>query len=77
MGIYRRTNTGGSWYNPCVAANETERRKPGPVPGPEMRQFTILMEPDLGEWGKRQPGGLSELVRRLLREEKQRQEKTT
>lgn len=44
--------------------------KPGPVPGPEKRQFTILIEPDLGEWGKHQPGGLSELVRRLLREER-------
>jgi hypothetical protein len=45
-----------------------QRRKPGPVPGPEKRQFTILIEPDLGEWAKQQPGGLSEMVRRLLRE---------
>ena len=44
------------------------RRKPGPVPGPERRQFTILIEPELGEWGKQQPGGLSEMVRRLLQQ---------
>jgi hypothetical protein len=28
---------------------------------------------DLLEWGKRQPGGLSETVRRLLREAKERE----
>jgi hypothetical protein len=46
------------------------RRKPGPVPGPERRQFTILIDPELGEWGKQQPGGLSEMVRRLLHQER-------
>jgi hypothetical protein len=35
---------------------------------------TILIEPDLKDWGKRQPGGLSELVRRLLKEAKGRAE---
>jgi hypothetical protein len=54
------------------ATQETQktRRKPGPVPGPERRQFTILIDPDLGEWGKQQPGGLSELIRRLLHQAK-------
>ncbi len=47
---------------------QKSRRKPGPVAGPERRQFTVLIDPDLGEWAKNQPGGLSELVRRLLHE---------
>jgi len=27
-----------------------------------------MLEPDLVDWGKRKPGGLSDLMRRLLRE---------
>lgn len=46
-----------------------ERKKPGPVPGPPTKKYTVLLEEDLAEWGKRQPGGLSELMRRLLRAE--------
>jgi hypothetical protein len=53
----------------------SERRKTGPVPGPETRKYTILVEAELGDWGKHVPGGLSKLVRRLLSEEKQRQER--
>ena len=49
-----------------------ERRRPGPTPGPSRRKVNVLLEEDLSEWGKRQPGGLSELTRRLLREERQR-----
>jgi hypothetical protein len=33
-----------------------------------------MLDPDLIEWGKLQPGGLSETVRRLLREAKTRQD---
>jgi hypothetical protein len=51
---------------------EKTRQKPGPVPGPETKKFNILIEPDLADWGKRQPGGLSELIRRLLKEERDR-----
>jgi hypothetical protein len=43
-------------------------RKPGRVPGPPTEKYTVLLEPDLAEWAKAQPGGLSDLVRRLLRE---------
>ena len=54
--------------------NETpeapERKKPGPVPGPATRKYNVLIEEDLAEWGKRQPGGLSELLRRLLKQAK-------
>lgn len=44
------------------------KRKPGPVPGPKTERYQVLLEPELAEWGKQQPGGLSELIRRLLRE---------
>ncbi len=43
-------------------------RKRGPVPGPETGRYQVLLEPEIADWGKHQPGGLSELVRRLLRE---------
>jgi hypothetical protein len=46
----------------------TDKKRPGPIPGPQTVKATVLLEPDLLEWGKRQPGGLSELMRRLLRE---------
>ena len=47
-----------------------ERRKPGPVPGPPTKKYNVLIEEALAEWGKRQPGGLSELLRRLLKKAK-------
>jgi hypothetical protein len=55
-------------------SEEKVRRKPGPVPGPANAKVTILLEPEIRDWGMHQPGGLSDLVRRLLREEKKRQE---
>lgn len=53
------------------------RKKPGPVPGPPMNRYNILLEEELGEWGKRQPGGLSGLIRRLLKEEREKKERVT
>jgi len=53
--------------------------RPGPKPGPYLGVETIktamMLEPYMIEWGKQQPGGLSALVRRLLREEMERQGK--
>jgi hypothetical protein len=46
---------------------KTERKKPGRVAGPETKKYNVLIEEELAEWGKREPGGLSELVRRLLK----------
>jgi len=54
-----------------------ERKRPGPVPGVPTQRYTLLLEEELGEWGKRQPGGLSELVRRLLRRAKQEVESSS
>lgn len=53
--------------------SESVRRKPGPLAGPPTRKVNILLEEGLAEWGKRQPGGLSELIRRLLKAERRRQ----
>ncbi len=58
-----------------METHETKtRKKPGPVPGAPTRKYNVLLEEELGEWAKQQPGGLSELVRRLIREERQRKE---
>jgi hypothetical protein len=51
---------------------QTERRRPGPVPGPPTRKYNILLPEELAEWGKQQPGGLSELLRRLLKAEREK-----
>lgn len=50
--------------------NSEEKKKPGPIAGPETVRTNVLVEPDLLDWAKRQPGGFSETVRRLLREAK-------
>jgi len=47
---------------------QTETKKRGPIPGPETVRTSVMLEPDLVDWGKRKPGGLSDLMRRLLRE---------
>jgi hypothetical protein len=47
------------------------RRKPGPTPRLKgARSINILLEDDLIEWGKSQPGGLSQMVREFLRTSK-------
>lgn len=42
-------------------------RKRGPIAGPKTEKYTLLLEPELAEWAKQQPGGLSAQVRRFLR----------
>jgi hypothetical protein len=51
---------------------ETIKRRRGPVPGAPTEKYTVLLPPSLGEWGKEQPGGLSDLLRRLLEQERSR-----
>ena len=44
-------------------------RRRGRVPSETERiKTTLLLDLDTVEWGKRQPGGLSEIIRQLLRE---------
>ena len=44
-------------------------RRRGRVPSEAERiKTTLLLDLDTVEWGKRQPGGLSEIIRQLLRE---------
>ena len=57
-----------------METGEKTRKKPGPIPGPPMRKYNVLIEEELAEWGKRQPGGLSELIRALLTEERKRRD---
>jgi hypothetical protein len=53
---------------------EKTRKKPGPVANLDLVTTSIKIESDLLEWGKNQSGGLSALVRRLLREAKEQAE---
>ena len=49
-------------------ANEQKRRR-GRVPADAERvKTTLLLDLDTVEWGKRELGGLSELIRQLLRQ---------
>lgn len=49
--------------------NAKVKKKPGPIAGPETARTTVLLPPALVDWGKAQPGGLSETLRRLLQAE--------
>jgi hypothetical protein len=48
------------------------RRRPGPVAKPGRVRVTLYLDGPLAEWGKHREGGLSDLVRRLLAEERSR-----
>ena len=49
-------------------ANDQKRTR-GRVPADAERvKTTLLLDLDTVEWGKREPGGLSELIRQLLRQ---------
>jgi hypothetical protein len=52
------------------------RRKPGPVADLNAVRTTVVLDKDLVEWGKNQPGGLSRLLRELLQEAAQRKRGT-
>jgi hypothetical protein len=46
---------------------ETTHRKHGrPKLLPDTRPYTVRLPPDLGDWAKYQPEGLSAMVRQLL-----------
>ncbi len=66
----------GIKMNRMETSKESERKRPGPVPGPITKKYNVLIEEELAEWGKQQLGGLSELIRRLLSAERRRQEKS-
>ena len=55
--------------------DEETRRKPGPLPGPPMKTYTINIEEEDAEWAKRQPGGMAAFVRGKIREARQAEEK--
>ena len=43
--------------------------------GQGLEKFQVSLDPSDAEWGKAQPEGLSKILRRLLRAERQREEK--
>jgi hypothetical protein len=61
-------NHGSYQYNIGMKTVERPKRKPGPSRSSvATQQYTVMLEPAVAEWAKTQPGGLSALVRRLLR----------
>ena len=56
--------------NTDTEAGIKEGRRRGRMPSQAERvKTTLLLDLDTVEWGKREPGGLSEIIRRLLRQE--------
>jgi hypothetical protein len=49
-------------------------KRPGRVKGPATQKYTLMLDEADAEWGKQQPGGLSELLRRFLREAREKAE---
>lgn len=43
-----------------------QSKRKGPMPGPPTEPVTVRLEPHQAEWGKRQRGGLSALLRAML-----------
>ena len=57
---------------------DEQKRTRGRVPADAERvKTTLLLDLDTVEWGKREPGGLSELIRQLLRGKYQASQKET
>lgn len=56
-----------SWYT--VSMNNKDKRKPGPVAGIPTYKTTVMLEQEIVDWAKEKPEGLSAMMRRLLREE--------
>ena len=48
------------------------RRRSGRVKNPEFTRTTLLLNREIAEWAKHQPGGLSGIVRTLLDQARQR-----
>ena len=46
----------------------TNPRKKGPTPGPLTMPYTVILEPLFAEKGKQETGGLSQLLRHMLKE---------
>lgn len=42
-------------------------RRRGIVPNKNLRRYNVILDQDLADWGKHQPGGLSAWLRRLLK----------
>lgn len=45
-----------------------EKRRRGPVANPNTLRTTVVLDRTLADWGKKQPGGLSAILRQCLEE---------
>ena len=62
-------------YNSYMSTNTVTKIQPGPV-SRGFKATSVQLPPDLLEWAKHQPEGLSGLVRLLLSQERPRREKS-
>ncbi len=62
-------------YTEAVEKTNRAERKRGPKPGPPTEQYSLMLEPEPAEWAKGKQGGLSERVRRLLRDAYEREKR--
>jgi hypothetical protein len=51
------------------------RKKPGRVATEGRGRYNVMLDDDLAEWAKHQPGGMSETLRRLLVDAKAKAER--
>ena len=58
-----------------METNEVKTRTKGRPPGPPTVRALVLIEEELLEWAKTQPGGFSQMVRELVREKREQVEK--
>lgn len=49
------------------------KRGRGRPEGPETKRYQVLLEPEEAEWAKSQSGGLSETIRKLIRQAKEKE----
>lgn len=62
-------------YNSYMSTNHETKTQPGPV-NRGFKATSVQLPPDMLEWAKHQPEGLSGLVRLLLSQERPRREKS-
>lgn len=63
----KETSAPTTWPTAGDLPAQPERRPTGPLPKLDTRMTAVMLEEEMIEWGKRQEGGLSATVRRLIR----------
>ncbi|HEX5322175.1 MAG TPA: DUF2239 family protein, partial [Capsulimonadaceae bacterium] len=60
-------------YNNAVPDEQKQGKGRPQIAG--LKRYNVLLEEALIEWARKHPGGLSAFLRRLMREEKERERK--